>query len=98
MSDRDIRVSAGGVHPVAAQVECNAWREILGVAAAADAMRCLENDKMKAEVARRLRGGDSSGTSSNDRYVVDGPLQLLACRSLPDVTAYLNRARARGSI
>ena len=98
IGDRHVRVEACRVHPVTAKVEGHSRRQLLGVGAAADAVRSLEHDVVEAERARRFRRRDSGRSSANNGDVVDGPCfghGIVRCACLVPAARLLYATRRR---
>src|SRR5690606_8881620 len=70
IGDGDPGVEARRMHPVAAEIEGDARRQLLGIAAPADAVRRLQRHHLEAELARGARRRQSGGAGADDGEIV----------------------------
>jgi len=69
-------IDVGGVQPVAAKIERHARRQILGVGAAADAVRRFDHLMGEARPGRGARRTDAGGAGADDEEVEIGHASL----------------------
>ena len=62
-------IDVGRVQPVAAEIERHARRQILGIGAAADAVRGFDHLMGEAGLGRRARRADAGGAGADDDEV-----------------------------